>query len=47
MTLTGRRYGAVSPNGRTSDRIALDMLRDSQRDGRTKTIKTLHKDRAA
>jgi Transposase len=29
------------------DRIALDMLRDSQRDGRTKTIKTLHKDRAA
>jgi hypothetical protein len=29
------------------DRIALDMLRDSQRDGRTKTIKVLHKDRAA
>jgi hypothetical protein len=29
------------------DRIALDMLRDSQKDGRTKTIKTLHKDRAA
>ena len=29
------------------DRIALDMLRDSQKDDRTKTIKTLHKDRAA
>ena len=29
------------------DRIALDMLRDSQKDGRTRTIKTLHKDRAA
>jgi Transposase len=29
------------------NRIALDMLRDSQKDGRTKTIKTLHKDRAA
>jgi hypothetical protein len=29
------------------DRIALDMLRDSQKEGRTKTIKTLHKDRAA
>jgi len=29
------------------DRIALDMLRDSQKDGRTKTTKTLHKDRAA
>jgi Transposase len=29
------------------DRIALDMLRDSQKDGRTNTIKTLHKDRAA
>jgi hypothetical protein len=29
------------------DRIALDMLRDSQKDGRTKTIKVLHKDRAA
>jgi hypothetical protein len=28
------------------NRIALDMLRDSQKDGRTKTIKTLHKDRA-
>lgn len=29
------------------DRIALDMLRDLQKDGRTKTIKALHKDRAA
>jgi hypothetical protein len=29
------------------DRIALDMLRDSQKDGRTTTINTLHKDRAA
>ena len=29
------------------NRIALDMLRDSQKDGRTKTIKLLHKDRAA
>jgi hypothetical protein len=29
------------------DRIALDMLRDSQKDGRTTTIQTLHKDRAA
>jgi transposase len=29
------------------DRIALDMLRDSQKDARTKTIKTLHKDRIA
>lgn len=27
------------------DRIALDMLRDSQKDGRTTTIKTLHQDR--
>lgn len=29
------------------DRIALDMLRDSQKDDRTATIKTLHKDRGA
>ena len=29
------------------NRIALDMLRDSQKDGRTKTIKVLHRDRAA
>ncbi len=29
------------------DRIALDMLRDSRKDGQTKTIKVLHKDRAA
>jgi uncharacterized protein (DUF1697 family) len=29
------------------DRIALDMLRDSQKDTRTTTIETLHKDRAA
>jgi len=29
------------------DRIALDMLRDSQKDGRTQTITMLHKDRAA
>ena len=29
------------------DRIALDMLRDSQKDGRTETIKVLHKERAA
>jgi hypothetical protein len=29
------------------NRIALDMLRDSQKDGRAKTIKALHKDRAA
>jgi Transposase len=29
------------------DRIALDMLRDSQREGRSTTIKVLHKDRAA
>lgn len=29
------------------DRIALDMLRDSQKDGRDSTIKTLHKARAA
>ena len=29
------------------DRIALDMLRDSQKDDRTKTIKVLHKARAA
>ena len=29
------------------DRIALDMLRDSQKDGRTDTLKVLHKKRAA
>ena len=29
------------------DRIALDMLRDSQKEGRTETIKVLHKARAA
>lgn len=29
------------------NRIALDMLRDSQKDGRTKTIKVLHKARAS
>jgi hypothetical protein len=29
------------------DRIALDMLRDSQKDGRTKTTKALHKARAS
>lgn len=29
------------------NRIALDMLRESQKDGRTTTTKTLHKDRAA
>lgn len=29
------------------NRIALDMLRDSQRDDRTNTLKTLHKQRAA
>jgi hypothetical protein len=29
------------------NRIALDMLRDSQKDGRTQTINVLHKDRAA
>ena len=29
------------------DRIALDMLRDSQKDARTTTIKTLHKNRIA
>jgi hypothetical protein len=29
------------------DRIALDMLRDSQKEDRVTTIKTLHKDRAA
>ncbi len=29
------------------NRIAMDMLRDSQKEGRTKTIKVLHKDRAA
>ena len=29
------------------DRIALDMLRDSQKVGRTSTIHVLHKDRAA
>ncbi len=29
------------------NRIALDMLRDSQNDGRMKTIKVLHKERAA
>jgi hypothetical protein len=29
------------------DRIALDMIRDSQKDGRTSTINVLHKDRAA
>jgi uncharacterized protein (DUF1697 family) len=29
------------------NRIALDMLRDSQKDGRTKTTKVLHRDRAA
>lgn len=29
------------------NRIALDMLRDSQKDARTKTIKVLHRDRAA
>jgi hypothetical protein len=29
------------------NRIALDMLRDSQKDERTKTIKVLHKARAA
>jgi len=28
------------------DRIALDMIRDSQKEGRTKTIKVLHKARA-
>jgi hypothetical protein len=30
-----------------TNRIALDMLRDSQKDGRTKTVKTLHRARAA
>ena len=29
------------------NRIAMDMLRDSQKEGRTKTINALHKDRAA
>jgi hypothetical protein len=29
------------------NRIALDMLRDSQKEGRTKTIKVLHKTRAS
>ncbi len=29
------------------DRIAMDMIRDSQKDDRTKTIKVLHKARAA
>ena len=29
------------------DRIAMDMLRDSQKDGRTTTIKVLHKARAS
>jgi hypothetical protein len=29
------------------NRIAMDMIRDSQKDGRTTTIKVLHKDRAA
>jgi len=28
------------------NRIALDMLRDSQKDGRTDTLKTLHRERA-
>jgi Transposase len=30
-----------------TNRIAMDMLRDSQKDGRTKTVKTLHSARAA
>ena len=29
------------------NRIAMDMVRDSQKEGRTTTIKVLHKDRAA
>lgn len=37
----------VRTQERIHDRIALDMLRDSQKDGRTKAIKTLHKARAA
>ena len=28
------------------NRIALDMLRDSQKDDRTETLKTLHRERA-
>ena len=28
------------------NRIALDMLRDSQKDGRTATLNTLHRERA-
>jgi hypothetical protein len=30
-----------------TNRIAMDMVRDSQKDGRTKTVKTLHRARAA
>lgn len=37
----------VSTQEHIHDRIALDMLRDSQKDGRNKTIKVLHRDRAA
>src|SRR5271169_4307851 len=29
-----------------TNRVALDMLRDSQKDGRTETVKTLHRARA-
>ena len=34
------------PSTPAEDRIALDMLRDSQKDGRQATIKVLHKTRA-
>jgi Transposase len=44
MQKTGYR---VRTQEHIHDRIALDMLRDSQKDGRTDTIKVLHKARAA
>lgn len=38
---------SVRTQAHIHNRIALDMLRDSQKAGRIKTIKALHKDRAA
>ena len=50
VVLVGHSYGGMVVTGAAEhihDRIALDMLRDSQKDGRTETIKVLHKARAA
>jgi hypothetical protein len=43
MQKTGYR---VRPQEHISNRIALDMLRDSQKEGRTNTLEVLHRTRA-